>query len=123
MPHLGYNNRPTQACHTAKTFFLQMPQLENILQKTKLTAPVLCLQVALVETCISDGNLRDALKLVNTWEMQARYPDLKAEYEQRTMDKLLNKSLWSAAAGYAIGKPNFQVLSELSPTAHKCRQA
>ncbi len=69
------------------------------------------MQVGLVETCISEGNLRDALKLVNAWDMQADYPDLKAEYEQRTMDKLLNKSLWSAAAGYAIGKPRFQVLS------------
>ena len=107
----------------SRRHFCTCPQLEDTLRKAELTVPVLCWQVALVETCISDGNLRDALKLVNTWEMQARYPDLKAEYEQRTMDKLLNKSLWSAAAGYAIGKPNFQVRSELSPTAHNCRQA
>ena len=62
-----------------------------------------------MESCISDGNLRDALKLVNAWDMQSRYPDLNSEYEQRTMEKLLSKSLWSAAAGYAIGKPKFQV--------------
>ena len=67
------------------------------------------LQIGLVETCISDGNLKDALRLVKAWDLASRYPSLEGEYEQRTMDKLLSKSLWNAAAGYAIGKPKFQV--------------
>ena len=65
-------------------------------------------QEKLVEACITDGNLKDALRLVNSWGLQHDYPDLEAEYEERTMDKLLNKSLWNAASGFAIGKPKFQ---------------
>lgn len=77
-----------------------------------------CLQEQLVEACIADGNLKDALKLVNAWNMQSSYPDLEAEYEERTMEKLLNKSLWNAAAGFAIGKPKFQVALALHYTTH-----
>ena len=65
-------------------------------------------QVSLIQACIEEGNLRDACKLVTAWQLEERFPTLEADYRQRTMQKLLGKGLWGAAAGMAIGNAEFQ---------------
>lgn len=62
-----------------------------------------------MRACIAAGNLRDACVLVKAWDLTAKFPGLQSQYQQRTMQRLLGKSLWSAAAGYAIGNLDFQV--------------
>lgn len=66
-------------------------------------------QEELIQACINGGNLRDACLLVKEWNLTADFPNLESQYQQRTMQRLLGKALWGAAAGYAIGKPAFQV--------------
>ena len=62
-----------------------------------------------MEACVREGMLKEACKLTGDWGLQPRFPGLEAQYEQRTMHKLLDKCLWNAAAGFAIDKPDFQV--------------
>lgn len=58
---------------------------------------------------MSEGNLKDANRLVGEWGMRATFPTLEADYQLRTMEKLLAKGLWGAASGFALNNPEFQV--------------
>lgn len=71
-----------------------------------------------MQACIKEGNLRDACKLVADWHLQSMFPNLEAQYKQRTMERLLGRNLWSAAAGYAISNQDFQVNCS-SPAPHR----
>ncbi|CAL8463132.1 g2666 [Coccomyxa elongata] len=65
-------------------------------------------KVALVERCISQGKLKNALQCAQKLGLEAEFPDLERLQREDTVARLCKKQLWPQACRYVKDNPQLQ---------------
>ncbi len=79
---------------------------------------MVCMQVALVERCISQGKLKNALQCARKLGLEAEFPDLERLQREDTVARLCKKQLWPQACRYVEDNPQSQAST---PCTHAAR--
>ena len=67
------------------------------------------LQDSLARQCVEAGRLKDACAVVKCFGLQAGFPTLERDYQEHTLQRLMDKRLWAAATNIAGADAALQV--------------